>query len=83
MPDPRLGERICLAFTTQPGAEVDVPALIAHLAARGLSRYELPEFLLPLPELPLMANGKIDKPKLMRQIAAGELAPQPVPVSAA
>jgi acyl-CoA synthetase (AMP-forming)/AMP-acid ligase II len=83
MPDPRLGERICLAYTSQPGTQVDVPALIAQLATRGLSRYELPEFVLPLPELPLMANGKIDKPKLMRQIAAGELAPQPVPASSA
>jgi len=83
MPDPRLGERICLAYTSQPGTQVDVPALIAQLATRGLSRYELPEFVLPLPELPLMANGKIDKPKLMRQISAGELAPQPVPASSA
>lgn len=79
MPDPRLGERICLAYTTRPGMQVDVAALIDHLAARGLSRYELPEFVLPLPGLPLMANGKIDKPKLMRQVAACELAPLPVP----
>lgn len=80
MPDPRLGERICLAYMARQGTDVDVPALIAHLSARGLSRYELPEFVLPLPEFPLMANGKIDKPKLMRQVASGELAPQPVSV---
>lgn len=78
MPDPRLGERICLAYTTRPGANVDVPSLIAHLSACGLSRYELPEFVLALAELPLMANGKIDKPRLMRRVAAGEFAPQPV-----
>jgi acyl-CoA synthetase len=78
MPDPRLGERICLAYATLAKAHVDVGALIAHLAAAGLSRYELPEFVLPLPDMPLMANGKIDKPALMRRIAAGELLPQAI-----
>ena len=36
------------------GEAVDVHALLAHLGALGLSRYELPEFLLAVPELPLM-----------------------------
>lgn len=79
LPDLRLGERICLAFVARPGADVSGEALLAHLSARGLSRYELPEFLLAMPELPLMANGKIDKPDLVRRIAAGLLVPQNAP----
>lgn len=80
IPDPRLGERICLAFTTLPGAKPEVGGLLAHLATAGLSRYEMPEFVLVLAEMPLMANGKIDKPALMRRIGSGELAPKPVDV---
>ena len=79
LPDPRLGERICLAFTAEPGHKVDLSAVLAHLTAAGLSRYELPEFALPLDAMPLMANGKIDKPLLMRGIGAGELVPSVVP----
>ncbi len=75
LPDPRLGERICLAFVPRPGADLKPDALLSHLSARGLSRYELPEFILPLAELPLMANGKIDKPALLRRVADGALVP--------
>ncbi len=78
LPDPRLGERICLAYVARAGGKTSAAALLAHLAARGLSRYELPEFFLPLAELPLMANGKIDKPELLRRIARGTLTPEPV-----
>jgi acyl-CoA synthetase len=78
LPDPRLGERICLAFTTTPGAKPDVGGVLAHLAAAGLSRYEMPEFVLVLAQMPLMANGKIDKPALMRRIGSGELSPEAV-----
>lgn len=78
IPDPRLGERICIAFTTTPGTKPDVGALLVHLAAAGLSRYEMPEFVLLLAEMPLMANGKIDKPALMRRIGSGEIAPEAV-----
>jgi acyl-CoA synthetase len=78
VPDPRLGERICLAFVVRTGMKVEAGPLLAHLTARGLSRYELPEFLLPVAEMPLMANGKIDKAVLLRRLAAGELTPQPV-----
>lgn len=75
LPDARLGERICLALTVHSGHAVEPRALLDHLAGLGLSRYELPEFLLPLPEFPLMANGKIDKPLLLRRVSAGELKP--------
>lgn len=75
LPDPRLGERICLAVTARAGSTVEPAALAAHLSGLGLSRYELPEFLLLMAELPLMANGKIDKPLLLRRVSAGELKP--------
>ncbi len=78
LPDPRLGERICLAYVARAGAALDVASVLKHLAAAGLSRYEMPEFMLPVAEMPLMANGKIDKAVLVRQIGAGMLAPVPV-----
>jgi acyl-CoA synthetase (AMP-forming)/AMP-acid ligase II len=78
LPDPRLGERICLAFVPSTGAELKPEALLSHLSSRGLSRYELPEFILPLAELPLMANGKIDKPALLRRVADGALEPRAI-----
>ncbi len=78
LPDPRLGERICLAYVARTGAAFDAISVLKHLAAAGLSRYEMPEFMLAVAEMPLMANGKIDKAVLVRQIGAGVLSPVPV-----
>lgn len=72
--DPRLGERVCLAVigTLEPGA------LLAHLSAEGLSRYDMPEFVLAMEEFPLTASGKILKREIQAQVARGELVPVPV-----
>ncbi len=78
VPDERLGERICLAITGPTGVAIEGRKLNAHLAQRGLSRYELPEYLLELAEMPMMANGKIDKPALLGAVVAGKLKPTPI-----
>lgn len=78
LPDARLGERICLAYVARGEQGLDAASVLKHLAAAGLSRYEMPEFTLALAEMPLMANGKIDKPLLVRQIGAGTLVAVPV-----
>jgi acyl-CoA synthetase (AMP-forming)/AMP-acid ligase II len=79
LPDDRLGERICLALSLRGGAaadiEFDLDALLTHLSARGLSRYEMPEFLLKLDDMPLMANGKIQKADIMTWIRDGKAMP--------
>jgi acyl-CoA synthetase len=79
LPDDRLGERICLALSlknnAQAGAGLELEALLEHLSARGLSRYEMPEFLLTLEHMPLMANGKIQKADIMTWIRDGKATP--------
>lgn len=69
--DARLGERICLAVIT------DLPpqAVLAHLAREGLSRYDMPEFILPMGEFPVTASGKILKREIQAGVARGELKP--------
>ncbi len=44
--DARLGERVCLAVVPRAGQRLDRAALLAHLDAAGLSRYDMPEFIL-------------------------------------
>jgi acyl-CoA synthetase (AMP-forming)/AMP-acid ligase II len=76
--DARLGERVCLAIVAHPDGRVDPNALLRHLERSGLSRYDMPEFILPLAALPLTASGKVLKRELVRRVAAGELTPLPV-----
>jgi acyl-CoA synthetase len=51
---------------------------LAQLAQAGLSKYEMPEFLLALPDLPLMPNGKVQKAELLQGLRDGRLVPTPV-----
>ena len=76
--DTRLGERVCLAIVTRGDIQVDPGALLEHLDASGLSRYDMPEFILQLSEMPLTASGKLLKRELARRAAEGELQPFPV-----
>jgi len=76
--DARLVERICLAVVMRGGEPVDVEAILEHLDASGLSRYDLPEFILQLREMPLTASGKLLKRELVRKVAEGHLKPLPV-----
>jgi acyl-CoA synthetase len=76
--DTRLGERVCLAVVTRGDTQVDPGALLEHLDASGLSRYDMPEFMLQLSEMPLTASGKLLKRELVRRAAEGELRPFPV-----
>ena len=57
--DARLGERVCLAVVARGDMQADPKAILEHLDASGLSRYDMPEFILPLAEMPLTASGKI------------------------
>ena len=78
LPDARLGERVCLAVVMRGAARLDPQAILAHLDTAGLPLYEMPEFILPLPELPLTASGKVRKPELVQRAAAGVWKPIPV-----
>jgi acyl-CoA synthetase len=80
IPDPRFGERVCLALVVRTGSVAGTAAILEHLHAAGLPKYEMPEFILSLPEMPLTASGKLLKRELVRRVAEGELQPTPVRV---
>lgn len=69
--DERLGERACLAVV----GRIKPERLLAHLAAEGLSRLDMPEYFLSMPGFPLTASGKILKRELVEQVRSGALTP--------
>jgi acyl-CoA synthetase len=76
--DARLGEKVCLAYIARDRTEIPTDALLAHLHRAGLSRYDMPEFLIALPEFPLTPSGKILKRALVDWVKTGRIAPIPV-----
>ncbi|PPR09284.1 MAG: Short-chain-fatty-acid--CoA ligase [Alphaproteobacteria bacterium MarineAlpha11_Bin1] len=76
VPDSRLGERVCLAVMFEDGHSATIADILDHLADEGLSRYDMPEFWLPVSDIPLMPNGKLDKLEIQRRIRTGDLVPQ-------
>ena len=76
--DSRLGERVCLAVVASAGSRIDPEVLLRDLAVAGLAKYDLPEFILPLAEMPLTASGKIVKRELARWAVEGQVRPIPV-----
>ena len=76
--DARLGERVCLAVVTRHEMQLEPETILEHLDALGLSRYDMPEFVLPLSEMPLTPSGKLLKRELVRRVAEGQLRPVPV-----
>jgi acyl-CoA synthetase len=74
VPDERLGEKVCLAVI----GEIAPSAMLAHLAAEGLSRYDMPEYMLTMEVFPQTASGKILKREIAAMLARGELVPTPV-----
>jgi acyl-CoA synthetase len=80
--DARLGEKVCLAVVLHDGRNVEPHDLLAHLAKRGLSKYDMPEYFIVLDALPLTASGKILKRELVEWAKSGKIAPQAVRWSA-
>jgi len=75
VPHPKLGEQACAVCVVRQGMEApSLELLTRHLAEQGLSKKKWPEHLLFVDEMPVNANGKIDKKALARhagRIAAG------------
>jgi acyl-CoA synthetase len=63
-PDPVFGERVCVYVVPRPGATVTLEDLVAHLAARGVSKEWFPERLVVMDELPRSSGGKVAKGEL-------------------
>jgi 2,3-dihydroxybenzoate-AMP ligase len=73
MPDPVLGERVCLYVVLAPGAALTLQEARESMTGAGIAAFKLPEHLVLAAELPLTKVGKIDK-KALRADIAGRLA---------
>jgi acyl-CoA synthetase len=81
--DDRLGEKVCLAIIGhQSGADAQAApsgeALLQHLAAEGLSKFDMPEFFAVVEAFPMTPSGKILKRELVQWVANGHLQPLPI-----
>jgi salicylate---CoA ligase len=70
MPDPDLGERVCVFVVPRDGASLTLDELRQTMEAQGIARYKLPERLVLVPSLPFTAVGKVDKRALRERLAA-------------
>lgn len=61
--DPRLGEKVGAAVILRPGTHHDNDALRAFCSSQ-LARYEVPERILCVDELPVTAKGSVDRQRL-------------------
>jgi acyl-CoA synthetase len=78
VPDPRLGEKACLAVIVREGARLDAREMLGHLHQAGLSKYDMPEYFAALEAFPLTPSGKILKREMVEWVKSGRLAPEPV-----
>jgi acyl-CoA synthetase (AMP-forming)/AMP-acid ligase II len=76
--DPRLGEKVCLAVVFRGGMPGEGEAILEHLKTAGLSRFDMPEYLLALDHLKLTATGKVVKRDLVDGVREGRFHPVPV-----
>lgn len=69
LPDDYLGEKICAAVVFS-GRAVTLAELNQFLDERGVSAHSRPDVLAPMPALPKTAVGKVDKKKVVAQLAS-------------
>jgi len=69
MPDPDLGERVCLYAVLKPGTTLTLDDLRRSMAAAGVATFTWPERLEIVDELRTTKVGKIDKKALREDIA--------------
>ena len=77
-PDERLGEKVCLVIKPANGASPDSRHILKHLEAEGLSKYDMPEYLAEIDDMPMTPGGKVSKRDLLALMSAGRVNPQPV-----
>lgn len=68
MPDPVFGEKVCVYAELVDSHTIDLPGLVAHLLALGVSKELLPERLIVVDELPRSSGGKIAKGQLREDL---------------
>jgi acyl-CoA synthetase len=77
VPDERLGEKVCLAILPHGDMAPTAEEMLDHLHRAGLSKYDMPEYFIVMPVLPMTASGKILKRELAAWAKSGDIAPQP------
>ncbi|MFI0406140.1 (2,3-dihydroxybenzoyl)adenylate synthase [Actinomadura sp. 3N508] len=78
MPDPRLGERVCLYVVPRQGETVTLEEIRALMEKAEVARFKLPERLVIVDELAATKVGKIDKKALRADIEL-RLTAEPTP----
>jgi non-ribosomal peptide synthetase component E (peptide arylation enzyme) len=76
MPDPALGERICVAVVPEvPGVDPEElrKRLVEHLDRRGVAKFKWPERLVLVDELPKTGVGKVQKDVLRGWVESGSV----------
>ena len=68
MPDPVLGERMCVYVIPHQGQHVELGPLNDFLVQKGLAKFKLPERLELVSEFPLSSVGKVSKKALERAL---------------
>src|SRR3712207_9143372 len=61
MPDPELGERVCLYAVLRPGTTLALDDVRQSMAAAGVATFKWPERIEIVDELRTTTVGKIDK----------------------
>jgi acyl-CoA synthetase len=70
VPDPDLGQRVCICVTLRAGApRFALKSLTDYLRSQGLETNKLPEYLRFYRSLPLSPAGKVDKKVLAAEVA--------------
>jgi fatty-acyl-CoA synthase len=64
VPDPRWQERPLVCVVLRPGADVSAETVRDHLVARGFARWQLPERVEVIDQVPRTTVGKFDKKAL-------------------
>jgi 2,3-dihydroxybenzoate-AMP ligase len=75
MPDPVLGERLCLYVVPVPGVTPTLEVIRQSMEDAGIAGFKLPERLVLTGGLPVTKVGKIDKKALRADIAQRTAAP--------
>ncbi|MBN9101106.1 MULTISPECIES: (2,3-dihydroxybenzoyl)adenylate synthase [unclassified Pseudonocardia] len=70
MPDPVMGEKVCVYVVARPGSTVTLDEVRESMHAAGVAKYKLPERLELVTELATTKVGKIDKKALRADVAA-------------
>jgi len=76
--DGRLGEKVCLAVVYRHSVAPGGKAILAHLNTAGLSKFDMPEYLLELDQMKLTPTGKVIKRDLVEGVQQARLCPVPV-----